>query len=346
MIERILSNAIAERIFPGAVVLIVRQGVTRYYAAHGATMYDEPAARPLTVDAIFDIASLTKVFTATAALILYDAGLLDLRAPVRRYLPQFRNGNVTVWHLLTHTSGLDVRLSVLRNLGAEGIRRMVYGAEPQHPPGSIVAYTNINSFLLGEIVTAVTGTPLDAALKGLILEPLGMTETGFCPPHHLRERIPPTERDDWRGLVHGVVHDESAYVLGGVAGHAGLFSTATDLIRFVQMWLQRGTWRGRQILREATAALALRNHTAGLPAVGGGPLGVGLGWMLDRANFMGRAPEGSFGHTGFTGPVMVGVPVCDIGLVLLSNRTYPRRTPPPYRHHAVTAAVLEAALGE
>lgn len=343
-IDALIGDAIAERIFPGAVVLIAQHGVIRHHAAYGTTMYADPGSRPVKAHDLFDIASLTKVVTATAALRLADERLLDLAAPLRRYLPGLRAGAVTVRQVLTHSSGLALRLSLLRERGPAGIRAAVYGAEPQHAPGSVVAYTNINSLLLGELVASVAGMPLDAAISELVLAPLGMTETGFRPAVALRDRIAPTEIDTWRGLVHGVVHDESAYALGGVAGHAGLFSTAADLERLLRLWLQGGAWAGRQLLREATVAAALRDYTAGLLSVSGAPVRSGLGWMLDRANFMGAAPAGSFGHTGFTGPALVGVPACSLALVMLSNRTYPQRTPPPYRHHAVTAAVLAVAL--
>jgi CubicO group peptidase (beta-lactamase class C family) len=170
----------------------------------------------------------------------------------------------------------------------------------------------------------------------------------FRPPPALLGRIAPTERDEeWRGvLVHGIVHDESAYTLGGVAGHAGLFSTAADLSMFCLAWieaiadcrLQFVDWAGNSapFLRSDTARLAIGNHTVGLQAA------CGLGWMLDRPNFMGAAPPGSFGHTGFTGPAMIVVPGCRLIVVLLSNRVYPRRR--AFEHHLVTAAILRAAL--
>jgi len=345
-IAEIAGAAIAEQIFPGCVILATRDGAPVHHAAYGATMYADPGTRPVASNDCFDIASLTKVFTATAALVLHDAGLLDLDAEARFYLPGLQAHGVTLRHLLTHTSGLDLRLSVLREGGRSGIIAAVYGAVPQRAPGSFVAYTNINSLLLGEIVALVAGMPLDQAIATLVCEPLGLTETGFNPPEALRARIPPTEWDEeWRGgLVHGMVHDESAYALGGVAGHAGLFSTAPDLERFLRMWLQGGAWGGRQILREATVAAALRDYTHGLPTQSGQPASSGLGWMLDRPNFMGAAPPGSFGHTGFTGPAIVGVPAYGLAVVVLSNRTYPRRTPPPYRHHPVTAAIVAAAI--
>lgn len=346
MVRALVEGAIAGRVFPGAVVLAARDGRVIHHGAYGTTMYDDAGSRPVAPDDRFDIASLTKVFTATAALALSDAGLLDLDAEVAHYLPGLAARGVALRHLLTHCSGLDLRLSTLRAGGAAGVRAAVWAATPLRPPGSFVAYTNINSLLLGEVVALAAGAPLDRALGELVLAPLGMAATGFRPAASLRPHIAPTEWDDeWRGgLVHGVVHDESAYALGGVAGHAGLFSSAADLERFALMWLQGGAWGGRQLLREATAAAALRDYTAGLATATGAPVRSGLGWMLDRPNFMGAAPAGSFGHTGFTGPAMVCVPARRLALVVLSNRTYPRRTPPPYRHHAVTAALLAALL--
>ncbi len=342
----VIERAIAERIFPGAVVLIARSNAILHRAAYGSTMYTDAGSRAVLPNTIYDIASLTKVFTATAALILADAGALNLAMPVTHYLPAVRAQAVTLRHLLTHTSGLDLRLSVLRERGAAGLRAAAYATQPVHTPGSVVAYTNINSLLLGDVIAMVFAAPLDVAIQELICAPLELAATQFNPPAALRAQIAPTEHDhDWRGgLVHGSVHDESAHALGGSAGHAGLFSTANDLARFMQLWLGGGAWGGRQILREATVAEALRDHTAHLATPAGYVLHSGLGWMLDRPNVMGAAPRGSFGHTGFTGPVMIGIPTADLILVLLSNRVYPQRTPPPYTHHNVTAAVLGAIV--
>jgi len=377
-VDQIIAGAIERRIFPGAVVLVARDGALEHFAAYGGTVYDAPAARPVARSTIYDIASLTKMFTATAALALLERGLLDLDAPAAAYLPELRARDVLVRHLLTHTSGLDIRLSALRHLSPADLMAAVYAARQAHRPGAQVFYTNINALLLGELVARRYGAPLDAAVRELITAPLGLEDTGFRPAPGQLDRIAPTELDEeWRGgLVHGSVHDESAHALGGVAGHAGMFSTALDLARFCQMWLglvvadERRTTNdeqptasdqgGRQpdegrragderralpalepvraVLSAETARLACRNHTAGLSAA------CGLGWMLDRANFMGAAPQGSFGHTGFTGPAFAVVPARRLVVVLLCNRVYPRRTPPPYAHHAVTAAVVEAGL--
>jgi CubicO group peptidase (beta-lactamase class C family) len=340
----VIEQAIAERVFPGAVVYAGDVEQVQVQASFGTTMYADPGSVPVTRNTIYDIASLTKVFTAMAVLCLHDAHEVDLARPAAFYLPALRAREVTIWHLLTHTSGLDLRLSVLRERGAVGIRAAIAACVPLHPPGSVVAYTNVNSTVLGDLVAAVTGRTLDQALAELIILPLQMEQTCFNPPAAWRAQIAPTEWDHhWRQeLVHGQVHDESAAALGGVAGHAGLFSRADDLVRLMQCWLAGGAWAGRQILREATVAWALQNHTAHLRTPSGQLLPTGLGWMRDRPSIMGDAPTGSFGHTGFTGPVMIGIPQTRRFFVLLSNRTYPQRTPPPFPHHRVTAALLHA----
>lgn len=339
-IDALAADAIRRRIFPGAVVLITADDQIAHAAAYGSTMYDAPESRPAALDTIYDIASLTKMFTATAALQLVDAGRLELRAPVAHYLPGFRAADITVFHLLTHSSGLDIRLSALRHAGRAALLEAVYRALPAHPPGSRVAYTNVNSLLLGEIVARLAGVALDQALRARLTEPLGLRDTCFHPPAALRSRVAPTELDDgWRGgLIHGSVHDESAHALGGVAGHAGLFSTAADLHIFCRSWLPapEGLAACGGALRPETIALAQTNHTGALN------LGCGLGWMIDRPNFMGAAPVGTIGHTGFTGPALVIVPPQRLIIVVLCNRVYPRRGPPD--HHAVIAAIVQAAL--
>ncbi|HEU5014117.1 MAG TPA: serine hydrolase domain-containing protein [Roseiflexaceae bacterium] len=345
-IDTLTTDAIERRIFPGAVVLVAHGGEMLHYAAYGSTMYGDSGSVTVQRDTIYDIASLTKMFTATAVLRLLDQHMLDLHASVASYLPELQASDVTIFHLLTHTSGLDMRLSVLRHQSRAEILRAVYAAPLLHPPGTVVAYTNVNSLLLGEIVARLHGKPFGHALHDLVLEPLGLHQTRFCPPAEWLPRIAPTERDaDWRGgLVHGSVHDESTHALGGVAGHAGLFSTAKDLYAFCQMWLDLVTTDDGRLatadwfLHPETARLAMTNQTPDLQ------FACGLGWMMDRVNFMGNAPAGTFGHTGFTGPAMLVVPSRQLTVVVLSNRVYPQRCPPPYQHHAVTAAIVNAAL--
>jgi CubicO group peptidase (beta-lactamase class C family) len=346
MIDTVVSEAIGAGVFPGAVVYAACGGVLLHHAAYGTTMYEDAGSLPVTSETIYDIASLTKLFTATAMLQLYDAGELALDDDLRRFLPQVTATDLNIQHLLTHSSGVEIRLSTLRDLAPEAIHAAIDATLPSRAPGTYLAYTNVNSTLLGRVVERITAMPLDAALHELILGPLGMNDTGFNPPVERHAGIAPSEWDeDWRcSLVHGRVHDESAAALGGVAGHAGLFSTTRDLARFAELWLAQGGWGGRQLLREETVALALRDYTAGLESAAGCGYRSSLGWMLDRSGFMGKAPRGTAGHTGFTGPVIVIQPALGLSVIILSNRTYPRRTPPPYRHHAVTAAIVEHAL--
>ena len=339
-VNGLVADAITRRVFPGAVVLVAHHGQIVHHRAYGSLTYAEDSP-PVALNTIYDIASLTKMFTATAALQLIERGTGALHAPVRDYLPHFSAPDVTIWHLLTHTSGIDIRLSTLRERGREDILAAIYTTVPQKAPGSVVAYTNVNSLLLGEIVRTLYGAPLDAALDDLVIRPLGLRDTRFCPPAALLPRIAPTEHDDtWRGrLIHGSVHDESTHALGGVAGHAGLFSTATDIFQFCQHWLDMLTGGARTgLLSHQTARLATTNQ------IPGRALACGLGWMIDRANFMGAAPTGSFGHTGFTGPAMTVVPSRETVVVVFNNRVYPQRGLP--EHHSVIADITGAALAD
>jgi CubicO group peptidase (beta-lactamase class C family) len=348
-IEHIITAAIRARIFPGGVVLVGQKGQICHCAAYGTTQYDDAGTQPVHVETIYDVASLTKAFTATVALRLVEEGELDLDRPAAAYLPKARLSGVLVRHLLSHCSGLSLRLSTLREHTPAQIHAALYALDPATPPGTRVAYVNVNSLLLGDIVAEVAGMSLKEAIEEWILRPLEMHNTQFCPPPSLHPRIAPTEVDsDWRGgLVHGTVHDESAYALGGVAGHAGLFSTAHDMWRFIQLWLNEGELDGYRLLRPETVQEATRLQTEGLPL----PTEVlgfhcGLGWMMEHPIVMRRTPRDTYGHTGFTGPTIVMLPQCGyapLGVVLLSNRVYPQRTVPAV-HHETTAAVVEAAM--
>ena len=335
------------------MVLIAQGAELLHHVAYGTTMYIDPGSQPVQLDTIYDIASLTKMFTATAALRLSEASLIW----ARRLRLSARVSRIGCDDPACADAYLRPRYPAF-GAAARRPRRMldaVYHTAPIHPPGSTVAYTNVNSLLLGEVVARLHGAPLHTALRDLVIDPLGLHDTLFRPPPALLRQIAPTERDEeWRGaLVHGSVHDESTHALGGVAGHAGLFSTAADLDVFCRMWLEAiGDWRlairdwagtssianrlSPIFLRSDTARLAVSNHTAGLHAA------CGLGWMPDRPNFMGAAPAGSFGHTGFTGSAIIVVPGRRLIVVLLSNRVYPRRR--AFEHHPVTAALLHAAL--
>jgi len=286
----------------------------------------------VTVDCIYDLASLTKIVTAPAALVMCSRGWLSLDAAVTQFLPQSNAKGVTIRHLLTHTAGLDIRLSTTALAGASALWQAVLECTPSRAPGSVVAYANVNTLILGRILEVISYQALAQIVTQYVLHPVAMHETWFNPAATLLPRIPPSEIDAIRGEVCGTVHDESTAVLGGVAGHAGLFGTAGDMLRFGQAWLATLAGHGPWGIDVALAQQALQNQS---PA---GQLGVGLGWMLARDNFMPATVHDSMAaHTGFTGPVVTIVPERQLVWALLSNRTWPQRTPP--QHHAVTRLV-------
>jgi CubicO group peptidase (beta-lactamase class C family) len=336
MFDSLIQGAIAQRIFPGAVILLAQAGKILHFESYGTTMYEDAGSQAVQRDTIYDIASLTKVFTASAILRLVDAGKIRLDDLASRYLPELRARDVTIWHLLTHTSGLDIRLSTYREQGAEALLAASFGATQLQPAGLKTAYTNVNSLLLGEIITRICKVPLRQALQSLVIEPLDLAETDFNPDPSLLPRIAPTERDEtWRKmLVHGKVHDESTFALGGIAGHAGLFSTAGDLLRFCQVWLDLLHNPPTQpFISPDLARYACTNHTMQLS------LGCGLGWMMNRESFMGPLAATAFGHTGFTGPAIIIEPENQKICVFLTNRVYPYRA--PAMHHQIIAAISE-----
>ncbi len=319
---------VAKKAFPGAVLAVGQHG--RLLALKAFGRIDSAAdAAPMPVDALFDLASLTKVIgTTSAAEILYDRRQLDLDAPVAHYLPAFGDAPghaaITVRALLTHSSGLKLSGLLWQQAGDRaGILRQIDAMAVSDPPGSVYHYQDFNMILVGEIVERLSGQPLDQFLHREIFAPLGMKDTGFRPAPALLPRIAPTEQDDSfrHMLVRGVVHDENAYVMGGVAGHAGLFSTARDLATLAQLYLDGGRYRGKQIIRADTIRLfaTRQNMPPGSSRT--------LGWDTPT-------PGGLFGthaspraliHTGFTGTSIYIDPDRDAFVVLLTNRVNPTR---------------------
>jgi CubicO group peptidase (beta-lactamase class C family) len=325
----ILHNGIQQKIFPGAV-LVAASPHQHLTVTAGTYRYTDAIA--VTAECIYDLASLTKIVTATAALAMCSRGWLSLDAAVTQFLPQSNAKGVTIRHLLTHTSGLDIRLSTTAQAGSPALWQSVLACAPMRAPGSVVAYANVNTLILGRVLEVISYQSLAQIVTQYVLQPAAMHETYFNPPALLLPRIPPSEIDVIRGEVCGTVHDESTAALGGVAGHAGLFGTAADMLRFGQAWLDTLAGHGPWGIDVALAQQALQNQS---PA---GQLGVGLGWMLARDNFMPAAVHNSMAaHTGFTGPVVAIVPQQQLVWALLSNRTWPQRTPP--QHHAVTRLV-------
>jgi uncharacterized protein YbbC (DUF1343 family)/CubicO group peptidase (beta-lactamase class C family) len=334
-IAPLVDAAIQRRELPGAVVLVGRGDRIVYKHAFGSRAV-APSPEPLTDDTIFDLASLTKVVaTTTSVMQLVEQGRIRLRDPVAQFIPEFAahgKNSITILHLLTHTSGLppDLPLEVEFSGADEAIRRS-NDLTPASQPGEKFVYSDINFFLLGDIVRRVSGERLDRYAKAHIFDPLAMDDTMFLPPASLQPRIAPTERcrplswpcsDPAAPFLRGIVHDPTARRMGAVAGHAGLFSTAADLSRFCRMLLDGGRLDAARILSPATIDRMTQPSTpAGMKDV------RGLGWDIDSTYSSNRGdlfPAGStFGHTGFTGTSLWLDPRTKSYVVFLSNRVHP-----------------------
>ncbi|MEV0809841.1 serine hydrolase domain-containing protein [Micromonospora sp. NPDC050200] len=289
-------------------------------------------------DSIFDLASITKVYTSILALQQVDRGRIDLDAPVVTYLPEFTGTGksaVTVAMLLTHTSGLPVGAKVTgystlaEKWQAVLATPLVSGAVP----GKVFRYSSVGLMVVGKLVEKVTGQRLDQALKTGLTDPLGLRWTGFNPSTWLSAtdratRMVATDARSSRGLLRGVVHDDVANHLGGIAGHAGIFSTAQEVAVIGQLLLDGGTYGGQRILAEGTVRRMLTNANAGLPAVDperpNRTADHGLGVVLNQPWFMGQLSKPTtFGHTGFTGTSLLVSPARRAVFVLLTNRAHP-----------------------
>ena len=333
-IDTLVEDAIRDGRLPGAVVVVGHAGEIVYERAFGARAVEGPPAA-MTLDTIFDLASLTKVVaTTTSVMILVEEGRLRLRDRVVTYLPEFAShgkDRITLEHLLTHVSGLrpDLPLEEVFE-GADTAIARAADEVPEAGPGERFVYSDINFFVLGEIVRRVTGQTLDRFARDRIFRPLGMRDTGFNPPSSLRPRIAPTEPcaplawpcgGDGAVMLRGRVHDPTARRMGGVAGHAGLFSTAGDLARFCRMLLAGGALDDVRILAPLTVARMTRVSTP--PHLADRR---GLGWDLDSRFSSNRGDLfgfGSYGHTGFTGASLWLDPASDTFVVFLSSRLHP-----------------------
>jgi CubicO group peptidase (beta-lactamase class C family) len=332
---------------PGAVVVIGQGERVLYRQAFGDREV-EPRRVAMRPDTIFDLASLTKpVATAIAILQLRDRGQLDLDQPAARYWPAFgRRGkqHITLRQLLTHQSGLRPDLDLTtRWQGYAAALERIEAEVPRHRPGTHYEYSDINFEALGEIVRRVSGVPLDVYCRAHIFEPLGMADTGFRPPAAARDRIAPTG-DVKRRIPIGVVNDPTAARMGGVAGHAGLFSTADDLVRLAQMLVGSGRTRdGVQVLTTRSIDDMARPGSLD-PAIHP----RGLGWDLAAplaANRDELAPAGSYGHTGFTGTMIWIDPRSGTYVIVLTSRTHPHGTGDAAPLRAAVLAFVSERLG-
>ncbi|MFC7492760.1 MULTISPECIES: serine hydrolase [unclassified Nocardioides] len=321
--------------YAGGVVLASRHGVIAVHDAAGkAVRYADPATElpaaqqvPVRRDTIFDLASVTKTFTTIAVLQQVEAGRIGLDEPVATYLPAFAargKDDVTIRYLLTHTGGLPAWVPLYsRYPTVEERLAAVLDVAPTAEPGAAYVYSDLGLITLGLVVEAVTGQPLDAVIATGITRPLRMRDTMFNPPPHLVDRIAATEAQPWAGrpMIRGEVHDENAWSLGGVAGHAGLFSTAHDLGILARTLLNGGRYGRARILDDDTVRAMLVNENAAFPGDS-----HGLGFELDQRWYMdGLSTPVTFGHTGFTGTSVVIDPLSDSFVVLLTNRVHPTR---------------------
>jgi len=322
--DAVINEAIAEGKCPGGVLWLERQGAKSYHKAYGQRAV-VPAKETMTEDTIFDAASLTKVVACTPAImLLVERGQLDLADPVSKYIPEFTGGGkegVTIRQLITHVSGLrpDVSLRPDWSGSAEAIR-LACAEKLATKPGEKIVYSDTGPILLGEVVRRVSGKPLDQFLQSEFYGPLGMNDTGFNPPKAKLARIAPTEVEDGTP-VRGVVHDPRARRMSGVAGHAGLFFTASDLARYARMLLNGGELDGVRIFKPETVKLMTSVQTP--PNVNGRR---GIGWDIDTGYSGPRGelfPLGSYGHTGWTGTSIWIDPFSKTFVIFLSNRNHP-----------------------
>lgn len=337
--DQAIEKAIAANELPGAVLLVGQNGRIVYRKAYGARAL-VPAREPMTTDTIFDVASLTKVFaTSPSVLLLIERGQVRLSDTVARYIPEFASkgkDQITVRHLLTHVGGLPAIPHVPDGASTDVVLRSIYDAELVSAPGARFLYSDCDFILLGELVRRVSGVPLNEFAQKNLFEPLGMRETRFLPPADWIRRIAPTEEIDLpegakpgsgKGRVlRGVVHDPRARGMGGVAGHAGLFSTADDLARFCRMLLAHGvTQDGKRLFSPQILEKAASPQTPPWS-----PSVRGLGWDIDSVF---SAPRGeifssqSYGLTGFTGTSVWIDPASNTFVILLANSVHPNVRP-------------------
>jgi CubicO group peptidase (beta-lactamase class C family) len=329
----------AHPLYPGAVVLAAHNGTIVEHEASGyALRYadDKPTELPrdqwipMRRDTIFDLASMSKLFTTLVTLEEVERGAIGLDATVASYLPGFAQngkGTITIRQLLTHTSGLRPDLPFYNVQGRAAQEAMLFADTPQATPGTKYIYSDLNLITMQFVLEKVTGRTLDVLVRDGITEPLGMRDTGYNPPASEKQRIAATEYEHVppaslnRGLVWGQVHDENAYALGGVAGHAGVFSTAHDIAIMAQTLLDGGRYGHTRILSPATVRLIFTDFNTAFPGYG-----HGIGYELDQRWYMGGLTSPvTAGHTGYTGTSIVIDPLSKSFVILLTNRVHPSR---------------------
>lgn len=345
--DAVIQDAIDSGRMPGAVLVVGHAGKIIYRKAYGSRAL-EPAREAMTLDTIFDCASLTKVVATTSSVMkLFEEGKLRLSDKVTDYLPEFQGGHsdITVANLMTHFSGLrpDLDLDPPWSGYATGVA-LALKDTPAGPPGKKFVYSDINFLLMGEIVRRVSGQALPDYARRVVFEPLGMRETMFLPPASLLPRIAPTEKLKTGEVLRGVVDDPTARYMGGFAGQAGMYSTADDLARFCQMLLNRGEFEGKRLFSPLTV-----DKFTSPQSPGGQPILRGLGWDIDSQWSGNRGelfPVGtSYGHTGYTGTSLWIDPASQTFVVMLANSVHPVVKKPITQIRKSVATIVAAAVG-
>jgi uncharacterized protein YbbC (DUF1343 family)/CubicO group peptidase (beta-lactamase class C family) len=347
VLDPVINEAITQQQIPGAVLIVGHDGQVAYRKAFGSRAI-EPRREAMTLDTVFDCASLTKVLATTTAIMqLWEQGKFRMNDPVAKYLPEFgQNGkqDITIRQLLVHYSGLAPDLDLTKPWeGKDTAYRMAFEGAPEWVPGAAFIYSDINFEVLGALVERLSGESLDGYAAKHIFAPLGMKETRFLPPPSWASRIAPTEEDENHHMLRGVVHDPTARRMGGVAGHAGVFSTVDDLALFAQALLDGG----RGVLTSATIAkMTAPQQPVNETAV------RGFGWDIDSPFATNRGellPVGGYGHTGFTGTSLWIDPTTKTYIVLLTNAVHMNALPTKEKGNAVSlrtkvATAVAAAL--
>ncbi|WP_211236552.1 serine hydrolase domain-containing protein [Arthrobacter castelli] len=322
------ASAVGLMAHQGRIVSTHAHGFSRLYADGDGTKLPEAERIRATEDTIYDMASVTKLFTSLLVMQLVEEGEIDLDQPYSSYVPEFGNNgkeDITLRQMLTHTSGLKPWLPLWSAYDTEEERiQAVMETTPDNEPGSAYGYSDLNLIALGLLVEKVTGKPLDRALENRITGPLKLVDTEFNPPPHKLRRIAATEDQSaaGRGMVWGEVHDENAWSLGGVAGHAGIFSTVSDMAILSQTLLNGGIYDGQRILEQRTVEFLLENQNEAFPGNA-----HGLGFELDQMWYMGGlANEDAAGHTGYTGTSIVIDYKSRSFAILLTNAVHPSRS--------------------
>ena len=346
-LDRVVRQGIRQGIYPAAVVVIGRRDSIVYARGYGHFTWKSSSPVPTPDSTVWDIASITKVVgTASAAMRLVDSGRLSLDAPVGRYLPRFSGGakdRVTVRMLLDHTSGLRSYAPLFKQARTrEGAINVLYAEPVVRAPGESPVYSDLNAIVLGLVIESASGLPLEQFVAREVFTPLEMEQTTYRPSPTVTRRTVPTAL--WRGHpIQGRVNDPNADVLGGAAGHAGIFSTGMDLARFAQAWLRNGVGPKGEWVKPATMRAFLQRGANSGPRL--------LGW--DTAEHGGKEPsvfgnlisDAGYGHTGFTGTEIWIDPARDLFLVFLTNRTFdPRPRDSQHALRRVRASLSDAAI--